>query len=105
VPGVNLSINALASNTSLLQRVSVEAPKKCIATNTPDSMKSGAVFGNAALIDGMIDRIEDELGQKVTVVATGGLASTIIPFCRREIVCDEDLLLKGLWILYQKNMK
>lgn len=105
VPGVNLSINALASNTSLLQRVSVEAPKKCIATNTTDSMKSGAVFGNAALIDGMIDRIEDELGAKVNVVATGGLASTIIPYCRREIVCDDDLLLKGLWILYQKNAR
>jgi type III pantothenate kinase len=105
VPGVNLSINALASNTSLLQRVSVDAPKKCIATNTVDSMKSGAVFGNAALIDGMIDRIEDELGEKTAVVATGGLASTIVPFCRHKIKCDDDLLLKGLWILYQKNAK
>ena len=94
VPGVNLSINALASNTSLLQRVSVDAPKK-----------SGAVFGNAALIDGMIDRIEDELGEKTAVVATGGLASTIVPFCRHKIKCDDDLLLKGLWILYQKNAK
>lgn len=105
VPGVNLSINALASNTSLLQRVSVEAPKKSIATNTVDSMKSGAVFGSADLIDGMIARMEEELGCKTTVVATGGLAGSIIPYCRREIICDDNLLLKGLWILYQKNVK
>ena len=105
VPGVNLSINALASNTSLLQRVSVEAPKKSIATNTVDSMKSGAVFGSADLIDGMIARMEEKLGCKTTVVATGGLAGSIIPYCRREIICDDNLLLKGLWILYQKNVK
>lgn len=105
VPGVNLSISALASNTSLLQRVSVEAPKKCIASNTVDSMKSGAVLGNAALIDGMIGRMEEELGAKTTVVATGGLAHSIIPYCRRDIICDDNLLLKGLWILYQKNAR
>jgi len=105
VPGVNLSINALASNTSLLHYVSVEAPKKCIGTNTVDSMKSGAVFGHAALIDGMIDRMESELGEKSRIVATGGLASSIVPCCRHDIICDNDLLLKGLWILYQKNKK
>ena len=66
-------------------------------------MKSGAVFGTAAMIDGMIERMEAELSEKCTVVATGGLASSIIPYCRREIICDDDLLLKGLWILYKKN--
>lgn len=105
VPGVNLSLNALASNTSLLQYVSVSAPKKCIASNTIDSMKSGAVYGSASLIDGMIDRIEAELGTKTTVVATGGLAQSIIPHCTHKIACDGDLLLKGLWILYEKNKK
>ena len=105
VPGVNLSINALASNTSLLQYVTVEAPKKCIGTNTVDSMKSGAVFGNASMIDGMIDRIEEELGENAQVVATGGLASSIAPHCRHKILCDNDILMKGLWILYEKNKK
>lgn len=105
VPGVNLSINALASNTSLLQYVTVEAPKKCIGTNTVDSMKSGAVFGNASMIDGMIDRIEEELGENAPVVATGGLASSIAPHCRHKILCDNDILMKGLWILYEKNKK
>ena len=66
-------------------------------------MRSGAVFGTAATIDGMIDRMEAELGYKCTVVATGGLSSSIIPFCKHEIICDDDLLLKGLWYLYQKN--
>ena len=105
MPGVNLSINALASNTSLLQYVTVEAPKKCIGTNTVDSMKSGAVFGNASMIDGMIDRIEEELGENAQVVATGGLASSIAPHCRHKILCDNDILMKGLWILYEKNKK
>jgi type III pantothenate kinase len=105
VPGVNLSINALATKTSLLHYVSVDAPKKCIATNTADSMKSGAIYGHAALIDGMIDRISEELGESPRVIATGGLASSITPFCRHKITCDDDLLLKGLWILYQKNKK
>lgn len=103
VPGVNLSFEALSQGTSLLPNISIEAPRKCIATNTVDSMKSGAVFGTAAMIDGMIERMEAELGEKCTVVATGGLASSIIPYCRREIICDDDLLLKGLWILYKKN--
>lgn len=103
IPGVNLSFEALSQGTSLLPNISIEAPRKCIATNTVDSMKSGAVFGTAAMIDGMIERMEAELGEKCTVVATGGLASSIIPYCRREIICDDDLLLKGLWILYKKN--
>ena len=67
-------------------------------------MKSGAVYGNAAMIDGTVDRIENELGEKVTVIATGGLAQSIVPFCKREdIILDNDLLLKGLRILYDKN--
>lgn len=103
IPGVNLSFEALSQGTSLLPNISIEAPRKCIATNTVDSMKSGAVFGTAAMIDGMIERMEAELSEKCTVVATGGLASSIIPYCRREIICDDDLLLKGLWILYKKN--
>lgn len=103
IPGVNLSYGALAAGTSLLPSISITAPKKVIATNTVDSMRSGAVYGTAAMLDGMIERMEAELSEKCTVVATGGLASSIIPYCRREIICDDDLLLKGLWILYKKN--
>ena len=103
MPGVKLSYTALAAGTSLLPEISISAPKKCIATNTVDCMRSGAVFGNAAMIDGLIDRMEDELGMPCKVVATGGLASSIVSCCRHEIVCDDDLLLKGMWYLYEKN--
>lgn len=103
VPGVMLSFSALAAGTSLLPNISIVPPKKCIATNTVDCMRSGAVYGTAAMIDGMIDRMEAELGYPCKVVATGGLASSIVPYCTHEIVCDDDLLLKGLWTLYQKN--
>ena len=68
-------------------------------------MQSGLIYGNAAMIDGMLDRIEDELGSKVTVIATGGLARTVVPHCRREVICDENLLLEGLRIIYEKNVK
>ena len=105
MPGVALSMSALASHTSQLLNVSIEAPKSCIGKNTVDSMKSGGVFGAAAMIDGMIDRFEDELGTKTSVVATGGLAHRIIPYCKREIDIDDDLLLKGLEIIYRKNAK
>ena len=103
LPGVKLSYAALAAGTSLLPDISITPPKKCVATNTVDCMRSGAVFGTAATIDGMVERMEDELGKPCKVVATGGLASSITPYCKREILCDDLLLLKGLWILYQKN--
>ena len=103
MPGVKLSYTALAAGTSLLPEISISAPKKCIATNTVDCMRSGAVFGTAAMIDGLIDRMEEELGMPCKVVATGGLASSIVSCCRHEIVCDDDLLLRGMWYLYEKN--
>ena len=103
LPGVKLSYRALAEGTSLLPEISITPPKKCIATNTVDCMRSGAVFGTAAMIDGLIDRMQDELGMPCKVVATGGLASSIMGCCTHEIVCDDDLLLKGMWYLYEKN--
>ena len=74
-----------------------------IGRNTIDCMKSGIVYSNAAALDGIIERIEEELGSKATVIATGGLAKKIVPHCHKEIHLDEDLLLKGLQIIYEKN--
>lgn len=105
VPGVVLSMNALSAGTSLLQSVPIEAPQKCINTTTTESMQSGAVYGNAALMDGMIDRFEQELGCKASLVATGGIAARIVPHCRHKIVYDENLLLRGLGIIYKKNKR
>ena len=66
-------------------------------------MKSGVLYSNAAALDGIIDRIEEELGEKTTVIATGGLAKKIVSHCRKEIILDEELLLKGLMLIYRKN--
>lgn len=103
IPGVQLSLSALASHTSLLPSISLDAPPRAIGTNTVDCMKSGSILGTALLLDGMIDRIESELGQTATVVATGGLARCIVPICTHEILLNEDLLLYGLAVLYEKN--
>ena len=104
VPGVKLSYGALSAGASLLPDVSILRPKKVVGSNTVDCMRSGAVYGTAALIDGMIGRIEAELGYPCTVVATGSLAKEIIPCCSRAgIIVDNELLLKGLWTLFQKN--
>ena len=105
VPGVALSTNALSSGTSLLHRVPIEAPFRCICTTTTQCMQSGAVYGNASLIDGMIERFEEELGCAATVVATGGIAPKIIPYCKHKIIFDQDLLLRGLGIIYKKNKR
>lgn len=105
IPGVNIALKALASGTAQLPQISLEAPKSVIGKNTADCMRSGAVFGNASMIDGMIDRFNDEMGCNLKTIATGGLASTIIKHCRHEITEDRDLVLKGLNILYKKNTK
>jgi len=105
MPGPTVAMEALTSSVSLLPHIPIEPPRKIIGTNTIDCMKSGAVFGAAASIDGMIDRIEEELGSPATVIATGGLARKILPFCQRDIIFDENLLLHGLWVIWQKNSK
>ncbi len=103
IPGVNIALRALASGTAQLPQISLEPPKSVIGKNTVDCMLSGVVFGNAAMIDGMIDRYAEESGEELRIIATGGLADTIIPLCRHDIITDRDLVLKGLNILYKKN--
>lgn len=104
IPGIKLSYRALASGTSLLPDIGITPPEKAVSTNTIDCMLSGAVFGSAAMIDGMVERMEAEIGEKCVVVATGGLAYCVTPYCKREIILDDELLLKGLWSLYMKNI-
>lgn len=103
LPGIRVSLDSLISKTSQLSKISLEAPKRLIGKNTIECMKSGVVHGNASCLDGMIDRIEDELGGKATVLATGGLAKVIVPHCKHEIIIDDALLLKGLLVIYLKN--
>lgn len=103
IPGVNVSLNAMISQTSQLPRISLEPPKRIIGKNTIECMKSGILYSTAASLDGIIDRVESELGKKATVVATGGLAGSIIPHCTKKIILDDELLLKGLIVIYNKN--
>ncbi len=101
--GVKSSINALSTGTAQLPQISITAPTKVIGTNTVDCMKSGAVIGAAVMLDGFVDRFEKELGQKATVVVTGGLGKSIVKNCTHEMIIDENLLLDGLRIIYYKN--
>ncbi len=105
IPGVRISVDALTSRAAQLPGISLDRPRRVIGKNTVDCMRSGIMYGTAAMIDGMIQRMEEELGHTCTVVATGGMAQFVIPLCRREIRVEKDLLLKGLNILYQKNKK
>ena len=104
-PGIRLSQQALAKSTSQLPSIGLEAPANAIGRNTVECMKSGAIFGTAATLDGLIHRIRKELpnGDDAIVVMTGGMSRWIAPHCREKALVDPDLLLKGLWILYQKN--
>ncbi len=103
LPGMKVSLDSLTSRTSQLPRISMEAPKRVIGKNTIECMKSGVIYGNASCLDGMIDRIEQELGMRTTVVATGGLAGSVVPHCVHSIIHDDALLLKGLMQIYKKN--
>ena len=104
-PGVKISLEALTSRTALLPGIQLDRPKKVIGRSTIDCMRSGIMLGTACMLDGMIDRMEQELGQKTTVIATGGIAKFIIPLCRRQIIYDKDLLIKGLAALYRENRR
>lgn len=103
LPGIRVSTDSLTSRTSQLPRIGVEEPRRLIGTNTIDCMKSGMIYGNASCLDGMIQRINRELGEKATVVATGGLARFIVPHCLEHVILDDELLLKGLKYIYYKN--
>ena len=102
-PGVKISLDALTERTALLPGLQLDQPKKAIGRNTIDCMRSGIMMGNACMLDGMIRRMEEELGQKTTVVITGGIAKFIEPLCDTEMIYDKDLLLKGLATLYREN--
>lgn len=104
-PGVKISLDALTDRTALLPGLQLDQPQKVIGRNTIDCMRSGIMIGNACMIDGMIDRMEQELGQRTTVIATGGIAKFVVPLCSHDIVYDKDLLIKGLAILYRENTR
>lgn len=102
-PGIAVSGSALSRQTAQLPNVSLQPPLSVIGKSTEDGMRSGLVYGTAAMLDGLLERIEAELGEPVNVVATGEHARGITPFCHRKIAIDDELLMRGLWLIYQKN--
>ena len=102
-PGIKISMDALTERTALLPGLQLDQPKRVIGRNTIDCMRSGIMLGNACLLDGMVKRMEQELGCKTTVVITGGIAKFVAPLCKREMIYDKDLLMKGLTYLYREN--
>ena len=102
-PGVMVSLDSLSSHAAQLPGISLDKPKRVVGKNTVDCMRSGMMYGTAAMLDGLIDRIAEELGHESTVIATGGLAQFVIPLCKHEIILEKELLLKGLNIIYKKN--
>ena len=104
-PGVKISLEALTGQTSLLPGIQLDSPKQALGRNTADAMRSGIMFGTAAMLDGMIDRFQAETGWDFTIVATGGLARHIVPLCRHGILYDRHLIIKGLAKLYRDNTR
>ena len=104
-PGVKISMDALTDRTALLPGLQLDTPKRAIGRNTIDCMRSGIMMGAACMLDGMVERMEEELGRKATVIVTGGIAKFVVPMCKTPLVYDKDLLLKGLAILYRDNAK
>lgn len=103
LPGLNTSLEALSAKAAQLPKISIETPERVIGRNTVDCMRSGAVFGTAAMLDGLIERVEEELDAPCTVLATGGLSERIVNKMRREVCHSPSLLLEGLRLIYKKN--
>ena len=103
IPGLRLSVDALSARAAQLPYINLGKPEHLIGSNTIACMQAGAIYSNAAMIDGLISRVEEELGEPVTVVATGGLMATVLPYCKREVCYRENLMLEGLKLLYYKN--
>lgn len=105
MPGVHISMEALFQQASLLPRFELKKPKKIIASSTVDSMCSGILYGSAGSIDGVLDRFSEELGKEpASIVSTGGIATVLQPFCRHNWTVDEKLLLRGLGVIYRRNL-
>ncbi len=104
-PGVKISLDALTERTALLPGLQLDQPKKAIGRNTIDCMRSGIMMGAACMLDGMVERMEQELGHKTTVIMTGGIGKFIAPLCRTPMIYDKDLLVKGLAALYRDNVR
>jgi type III pantothenate kinase len=103
VPGVEISLAALTARGARLPNIDLEPPRAVIGKSTVDAIRSGVIYGFAGAIDGILGRLLDELGEETDVIATGGLASAIVPYTERIDEVDDLLTLTGLRLLYERN--
>lgn len=102
-PGVETGAAALFSRAARLSAVDLEAPSSAIGVDTQSAIQSGLIFGEAAKIDGLVERIFLELGYETTLVATGGLCTLIAQHCTHKFICDETLTLEGLRLIAERT--
>ena len=103
VPGIQVGLDGLLSVAAKLSRVELQAPPRILGRNTTHALQSGVIVGHAALVDGMVERLEAELGHSCEVIATGGLSVLVAKFAKRIQTIDVNLTLEGLRILYERN--
>jgi type III pantothenate kinase len=103
MPGVEISLDALTSRGAKLPRIDLAAPRQALGRNTVDAIRSGVVFGYAAAVDGLLGRLQDELGEEAATIATGGLAGLVVPHTTAIDHVDDLLTLKGLKLLHERN--
>ena len=103
-PGIDISLEALSSKAAQLRKVEVVRPRSPIGKNTVEALQSGAVFGFAGQVDGLVDRVIEEIGPVTAVVATGGLASVVIGESETITHHDPDLTLTGLRMVFERNV-
>ena len=102
-PGVEISVEALASRAAKLPKVDLEPPRALIGKSTIEAIRSGVIYGFAAMVDGIVARLLEEMGEETATIATGGLAHHIVPFTERIDEIDDLLTLEGLRILFERN--
>lgn len=105
IPGLRISSDALSARAAQLPAIPLTYPQRLIGKNTVECMQSGIIVGNAAMLDGLVERMEEELGEPATAIATGSFIDAVLPHCKREIIPEPHLRLEGLRLLYWKNQK
>ena len=103
-PGVEISMEALTARAAALPKIDLSiAPRSLIGKGTVDAIRSGVIFGFASMVDGVVGRLREELGDSAHTIATGGLAEVIVPYCRSIDTIDDMLTLKGLKLIWERN--
>jgi len=104
-PGVEISLEALSDRAAALPKIDLVEPRTLIGKSTVDAIRSGVLFGFAAMVDGIVGRLREQLGAEMKALATGGLASLVVPYCDSIDVVDDELTLTGLRLIWERNQE